>query len=52
MITVFSKMENLGFAVNLTHLYLQKNKITKIEGLVNLKRLSKLPNRKMIIDNG
>ena len=31
-----SKMESLHFAVNLTHLYLQKNKITKIEGLVKV----------------
>ncbi|CAH3194786.1 unnamed protein product, partial [Porites evermanni] len=37
-----SKIKNLGFASNLTHLYLQKNQITKIEGLDNLKRLTKL----------
>ena len=35
-------MENLNFAENLTHLYLQNNKLTKIENidcLINLRKL-------------
>jgi len=33
---------NLGTAPNLTHLYLQNNSISKIEGLKHLERLTKL----------
>lgn len=36
------RIENLNFAKNLTHLYLQHNNLTKIENLQELKNLTHL----------
>ncbi|CAB1349810.1 unnamed protein product, partial [Coregonus sp. 'balchen'] len=39
---IITQICNLGFASNLTHLYIQNNNITHIDNLSNLQKLSKL----------
>ncbi|XP_029004599.1 protein phosphatase 1 regulatory subunit 42 isoform X2 [Betta splendens] len=39
---IITHISNIGFASNLTHLYMQNNNITHIDNLSNLQKLSKL----------